>query len=443
VRSAFNSGDALPSNLIWTFETDSSQFFFGTNYRKNTINIKEVITMFWDEILRISNFVVEAFLHIWPYLVVTMPLAVAVQMSGASKYIKRAFQAKPLTAIVLATLVGAFSPFCSCGVIPVIASLLISGVPLAPVMSFWIASPSMDPEIFFLSVGMIGWELAVWRLAATLVLSLAAGLITQLLVDRGWLGRQILRSRNYQPAPGLISTVKDGWTNFKKRMRTASLSETILPRSVPIAASQVHLMAIDGSSASAHAATGFPICSACESPPPVTSALLQNLAVEPAPAARQGCCTSNHQDFDPGQSSDTFRMRLLKETMGATWMVAKFMALAFLLEGLITLYVPEGWISAVLGSGNPLTIITAALLGVPAYTTSLTALPMISGLLNQGMNPAAALAFLVAGPVTTLPAMAAVWPLVVRRVFGLYVSFALVGAVLIGYLFSLAGALLG
>ena len=68
----------------------------------------------------------------------------------------------------------------------------------------------------------------------------------------------------------------------------------------------------------------------------------------------------------------------------------------------------------------------------PAYTTSLTALPMISGLLNQGMNPAAALAFLVAGPVTTLPAIAAVWPLVVRRVFALYVSFSLVGAVLVG-----------
>jgi uncharacterized membrane protein YraQ (UPF0718 family) len=118
--------------------------------------------MFFNEIIRISNFIVEAFMHIWPYLVVTVPLAVAVQMSGASKFIKRAFGAKPMTAIVLATVVGAFSPFCSCGVIPVIASLLISGVPLAPVMSFWIASPSMDPEIFFLSVGMIGWELAVY-----------------------------------------------------------------------------------------------------------------------------------------------------------------------------------------------------------------------------------------------------------------------------------------
>jgi hypothetical protein len=134
-------------------------------------------------------------------------------------------------------------------------------------------------------------------------------------------------------------------------------------------------------------------------------------------------------------------MRLLKETIGATWMVAKFMALAFLLEGLITLYVPEGWIAGILGSGNPLNIITAALLGVPAYTTSLSALPMISGLLNQGMNPAAALAFLVAGPVTTLPAMAAVWPLVVSRVFVLYVSFALAGAVLIGYIYSIVTAL--
>jgi hypothetical protein len=120
-------------------------------------------------------------------------------------------------------------------------------------------------------------------------------------------------------------------------------------------------------------------------------------------------------------------------------MVAKFMALAFLLEGLITLYVPERWITGALGSGNPLAIISAALLGVPAYTTSLTALPMIGGLLNQGMNPAAALAFLVAGPVTTLPAMAAVWPLVARRVFVLYISFALLGAILIGYIYQFMG----
>jgi uncharacterized protein len=143
-------------------------------------------------LLAITNFILEAFIHIWPYLLITIPLAVVIRLSGASNFIKRTFDAQPLVAIGLATIVGAFSPFCSCGVIPVIASLLIGGVPLAPVMSFWIASPLMDPEVFFLSVGTLGWELAVWRLVGTLVLSLSAGFITHFVMQKGWLGPNIL-----------------------------------------------------------------------------------------------------------------------------------------------------------------------------------------------------------------------------------------------------------
>ena len=397
--------------------------------------------MFWNEILRIGTFIVESFLHIWPYLVVTIPLAVAVQMSGASKYIKRVFQAKPLAAIVLATVVGAFSPFCSCGVIPVIASLLISGVPLAPVMSFWIASPSMDPEIFFLSVGMIGWELAVWRLAATLLLSFSAGLITHIVMERGWLGQQILQSRHTTSVPTMFNILKNSWQRFKNCFAATTLSKNVIAPSVPLSTSQIQLMGIDPSSKYVGVSAGPPMCTSCASDAPIEAGPLQQLAPESCLAANEDCCSSCTQDTEHSHNSDSFRMRLLKETLGATWMVGKFMALAFLLEGLITLYVPGRWISASLGSGNPLAIITAALLGVPAYTTSLTALPMIGGLLTQGMNPAAALAFLIAGPITTLPAMAAVWPLVARRVFVLYVSFALAGAILIGYIYSIMTAL--
>ena len=376
----------------------------------------------------------NAFLHIWPYLLVTIPLAVAVQMSGASKYVKRAFEAKPLTAIVLATVVGAFSPLCSCGIIPVIASLLISGVPLAPVMSFWIASPSMDPEIFFLSVGMIGWELAVWRLAATLLMSFSAGLITHFLIGRNWLGHRILKSHNTAAVPNMFDMLKKGWDKLKSRSAGAAYSEYMAPTSVPISASQIHLMAITPPADDARSAPGFSMCTTCASDPP------SHVAPKARPARDNECC-SRTQDTEHTHSSTSFRMRLLKETLAATWMVGKFMALAFLLEGLITLYIPESWISGSLGSGSPLTIVTAALLGVPAYTTSLTALPMISGLLNQGMNPAAALAFLIAGPVTTLPAMAAVWPLVSQRIFGLYVSISLLGAVSAGCIYNLFKAI--
>jgi uncharacterized membrane protein YraQ (UPF0718 family) len=158
----------------------------------------------FEQILTIAGSVGESFLHIWPYLLVTIPLSVAVQVSGASRYINRAFQAWPIVTIFLATAVGAFSPFCSCGVIPVVAALLIGGVPLAPVMSFWIASPSMDPEAFFLSVATIGWELAIWRLAATLVLSLSAGLVTHFVVGRdGWASRPCAVGKRPQcAAPG-------------------------------------------------------------------------------------------------------------------------------------------------------------------------------------------------------------------------------------------------
>ena len=385
-------------------------------------------------ILDIGEFMIDAFLHIWPYLVVTIPLAVAVQISGASKYIKRAFEARPLAAVLLATIVGAFSPFCSCGVIPVIASLLISGVPLAPVMSFWIASPSMDPEIFFLSVGMIGWKLAIWRLAATLFLSLAAGFITHILIQNGWLGKEVLRMRKVSKVQSTIEFFKNVWQKIRGGFASLWHAGGVFPPFISNPKRQFQYVPITASAKSETIAN-------CSSYSPGTTILIEEVPeklelINTAPpekasgSAQHGCGCDG--------TTNTFWQRLVKETLRATAMVVKFMALAFFLEALIILYVPQGWITASLGRNNPLAIATAALLGIPTYTSSLTALPMISGLLTQGMNPAAALAFLIAGPTTTLPAMAAVWPLVARRVFVLYVSFALGGAVLMGYCFRMA-----
>ena len=146
-----------------------------------------------SETLRILEFILESFIHIWPLLLITIPLAVLIKVTKLSKYIKLIFVKNIYLSITLATIIGAFAPFCSCSVIPVIASMLISGVPLAPVMSFWLASPSMDPEIFFLSVASIGWNLATARIVSTLVLSFMAGIITHLLIKSGFIHPEILR----------------------------------------------------------------------------------------------------------------------------------------------------------------------------------------------------------------------------------------------------------
>ncbi len=52
------------------------------------------------------------------------------------------------------------------------------------------------------------------------------------------------------------------------------------------------------------------------------------------------------------------------------------------------------------------------------------------------MSAGAAMAFMVAGAVSSVPAMAAVWSLVKGQVFLAYLSFGIVGAILIGAAFQ-------
>jgi uncharacterized protein len=347
-----------------------------------------------EEIFKIAVYILESFLHIWPYLLITIPLAVLVKQTGVAKLIHKALSKNRLVSILLATLVGALSPFCSCGVIPVISSLLIGGVPLAPVMSFWIASPSMDPEIFFLSTASIGWELSVWRLAATFAISLSAGYITHILVIRGLLGKRILRTKKMVVQLSALGASGRGRTAVNCCVDSCCEAEEF----------QLPLR---------HQDTKYH----------------QNDMANQSTFAIFGVFVSWWQERD--------KQKLLKETWQATWMVLKFMTLAFFINALINFYIPQDLLAGILNGNGSASVVIATLAGIPAYTTNITALPLISGLLKLGMNPGAALAFLIAGPVTTLPAMVAVWGIASRKVFLLYLGYCILGALLTGLLFNL------
>lgn len=61
----------------------------------------------------------------------------------------------------------------------------------------------------------------------------------------------------------------------------------------------------------------------------------------------------------------------------------------------------------------------------------------MEGLIAQGMQSGAAMAFLVAGGVSSIPAAIAVFALVKKPVFVLYLAYALVGSFVIGVLSQL------
>ncbi|MDE0943678.1 MAG: permease, partial [Alphaproteobacteria bacterium] len=114
-----------------------------------------------EQTLSSVGFAGNGLLQIAPFLAVSIGMAAYAKASGADNLIARVFQGHPVQMVFAAAAFGALSPFCSCGVIPLIAALLAMGVPLAPVMAFWLASPLMDPQMFFLTMGALGLPFAV------------------------------------------------------------------------------------------------------------------------------------------------------------------------------------------------------------------------------------------------------------------------------------------
>lgn len=298
------------------------------------------------------GFASQALLQTSPFLLLSIGLAAYAGATGADGLIARAFSGAPVIMIFVAAAFGGLSPFCSCGVIPLIAALLAMGVPLSAVMAFWLASPVIDPSMFALTVGVLGYEFAIAKTLAAIGLGVAGGFVTLALTRLG----------------AFADPLREGVGN------------------------------------------GGCGASSVRDPKPPVWAFWQD-------AAR--------------------RSKFKREAVATTAFLAKWLSLAFVLESLMIAYVPADLVASAVGGDGFGSVLTATLVGVPAYLNGYAALPLVSGLVEQGMAPGAGLAFLVAGGVTSLPAAIAVWALAKRAVFILYVSLALSGSLASGLMFQM------
>lgn len=157
--------------------------------------------------------------------------------------------------------------------------------------------------------------------------------------------------------------------------------------------------------------------------------------------SRGGCCGSPSSSFrgrpvwrfwKDYPRVETFRF----EAMANAAFLIKWLTLAYLLEALLITYVPAEAIGRIIGGDGILPIIVGALVGAPAYLNGYAAPPLVAGLMEQGMSAGAAMAFMVAGAVSSIPAMAAVWSLVKRPVFLAYMGFGIAGAIVVGSVFA-------
>lgn len=152
------------------------------------------------------------------------------------------------------------------------------------------------------------------------------------------------------------------------------------------------------------------------------------------------CCSAPKMDGKPQwkfwQEAER-RQTFGREFRGNALFLLKWLALAYVLEALLVHYVPADLIATLVGGTGVLPIITAAFVGMPAYLNSYVAPPLLAGLMDQGMSAGAAMSFMIAGAVSSIPAMAAVWSLVKPQVFAAYLGLGISGAILSGILFQM------
>jgi uncharacterized protein len=110
-----------------------------------------------------------------------------------------------------------------------------------------------------------------------------------------------------------------------------------------------------------------------------------------------------------------------------------FAFIGYLLNNLI----PAAWVAALFGGGHIYSIPLAATLGLPFYVNTEASLPLVRALLDAGMSPGAALAFLITGAGTSIGAIAGALTIARWRVIGLVIGTLWVGAVLAGYVYNL------
>ena len=115
-----------------------------------------------------------------------------------------------------------------------------------------------------------------------------------------------------------------------------------------------------------------------------------------------------------------------------------WLTLAFLAEYAMKLALPEAWVAGLVGGAdNRWAVPLAVLVGAPIYLDGYAALPLVRGLLDAGMRPDAALAFLVAGGITSAWAAIPVFALVRLPVFLTYLALAVTGSLFVGWGFGL------
>jgi uncharacterized membrane protein YraQ (UPF0718 family) len=139
-----------------------------------------------DHVADTALFVAQGLVSVAPIVLPGILLAAWIIASGADSRISGVFEGRVFPSVLAASLIGAVTPVCGVTVLPLMAGLLAAGVPLAPIMAFWLSSPVTDPAMLATTAATLGPSFAIGKTVAAFGLGLLGGSVTALFAKRPW-----------------------------------------------------------------------------------------------------------------------------------------------------------------------------------------------------------------------------------------------------------------
>jgi uncharacterized membrane protein YraQ (UPF0718 family) len=128
------------------------------------------------DITKISFMLIVVIYVMGLFRTLVSPKKVRTYVKGKSKFLAR----------ILAIILGAITPFCSCSSVPLFIGFVKAGIPLGVTFSFLIASPMINEIAVVMLLGIVGWKITTLYVVSGLVVAFFGGILVERFKPEKW-----------------------------------------------------------------------------------------------------------------------------------------------------------------------------------------------------------------------------------------------------------------
>jgi uncharacterized membrane protein YraQ (UPF0718 family) len=352
-----------------------------------------------------------------PAFFIAGAIAVFVSQASVMKYLGA--KANKVLSYGVASVSGTILAVCSCTVLPLFAGIYRMGAGLGPATTFLYAGPAINVLAIVLTMRVLGVELGIARAVGAIVFSIVIGLLMHLIFRKE--EAEKVDAQMAMPEPAVDRPLWQNGLYFAAMVVVLVFANWGRPEET---SGIWYLVYSYKWMITGIAALGLGLM------------LIRWFHLPWIPVAVTAAATAGVAFVFPRQPMFAFAVAVVglsfiasrrtdeagewfNQTWGFARQILPLLFVGVLMAGLLLGrpghegLIPSAWIGALVGGNSIASNLFASVVGAFMYFATLTEVPILQGLIGNGMGKGPALALLLAGPALSLPNM-----LVIRSVMG-------------------------